>query len=144
MMVIMTYMTFPTTGVLEVTVATAKARFAACVREAEQGTTVVITKHGRRVAALVPAGDVEELRRLRAAGPKAGLASLAGGWEGSDDLVKEIRRYKRTPPRGIPDLECSDGVPLRHGRRFRGAAAAARACLPRLAPARAPRTAARR
>ena len=104
-MVIMTYMTPPRIGVLEVTVAAAKARFAACVREAEQGTTVVITKHGRRVAALVSAEDVEELRRLRAAGPKAGLASLAGGWEGSDDLVKEIRRYKRTPPREIPDLD---------------------------------------
>src|SRR5947208_2692848 len=90
MMVIMTYMTFLTTGVLEVTVATAKARFAACVREAEQGTTVVITKHGRRVAALVPAGDVEELRRLRAAGPKAGLASLAGGWEGSGVLHAQL------------------------------------------------------
>src|SRR5207247_9278914 len=100
MMVIMSYMTFPTSGVLEVTVATAKARFAACEREAEQGTTVVITTHGRRVAAQVPAGDVEEHRRLRAAGPKAGLASLAGGWEGTDDLVKEIRRHKRTPPRG--------------------------------------------
>ena len=61
----MTYMTIPRTGVLEVTVAAAKAQFAACVREAEQGTTVVITKHGRRVAALVPAEDVEELRRGR-------------------------------------------------------------------------------
>jgi prevent-host-death family protein len=101
----MTYMTTRTTGVLEVTVAAAKARFAACVREAEQGTTVVITKHGRRVAALVSADDVEELRRLRAAGPKAGLASLAGGWEGSDELVKEIRRHKRTPPRVIPNLD---------------------------------------
>ena len=101
----MTYMTALRIGVLEVTVAAAKAQFAACVREAEQGTTVVITKHGRRVAALVPAEDVEELRRLRAAGPKAGLASLAGGWEGSDDLVKEIRRDKRTPPRAIPALD---------------------------------------
>jgi prevent-host-death family protein len=99
----MTHMTALKTRILEVTVAAAKAQFSACVREAEQGTTVVITKHGRRVAALVPAEDVEELRRLRAAGPKAGLASLAGGWEGSDDLVKEIRRYKRTPPRPIPN-----------------------------------------
>ena len=98
-------MTSLATGVVEVTVAVAKAQFAACVREAEQGTTVVITKHGRRVAALVPAADVEELRRLRAAGPKAGLASLAGGWEGSDDLVKEIHRHKRTPPRENPDLD---------------------------------------
>ena len=67
-MVIMTFMTSHD-GVLEVTVAAAKARFSACLRAAEQGGTVVITKHGRRVAALVPAADAEELRRLRASGP---------------------------------------------------------------------------
>lgn len=92
-------------GVREVSVAVAKARFAEFLRAVEQGETVVITKHGRHVAAVVPAADAEELRRLRAAGPKTGLASLAGGWTGSDALVKEILRHKRTPPRPTPDLE---------------------------------------
>jgi len=91
-------------GVLEVTVAVAKARFAACLRAAEQGGTVVITKHGRRVAALVPAADAEELRRLRASGPDAGLAALAGGWAGSDALVTDILSHPRTRARRTPRL----------------------------------------
>ena len=75
----MTLMT--TTGSMSsVTVADAKARFAACVRAAEQGGILMITKHGRPVAALVPAEDAEELKRLRSAGPSSGLAGLAGGW----------------------------------------------------------------
>ena len=90
---------------LEVTVATAKACFAEYVRTAESGRSVVITRHGRKVAALVPAADVEELRRLRAAGPAAGLASLAGGWKGSETLHANLRRVKRTPPRRTPALE---------------------------------------
>lgn len=100
----MTYMTI-IAGVRLVSVAAAKARFAACLRAAEHGETVVITKHGRRVAALVPAADAEELQRLRAAGPKAGLASLLGGWKGSDSLVAEILRHKRSRPRRVPALE---------------------------------------
>ena len=96
--------TTPTTGVLEVTVAVAKARFAACLRAAEQGGTVVITKHGRRVAALVSAADAEELRRLRASGPHAGLAGLAGGWAGSNALVTDILSHPRTRPRRTPRL----------------------------------------
>ena len=91
-------------GVLEVTVAVAKARFAACLRAAEQGGTVVITKHGRRIAALVPAADADELRRLRASGPSAGLAGLAGGWAGSEKLVTEILSHKRTGARRTPRL----------------------------------------
>lgn len=103
-MVIMTYMTTHD-GVLEVTVAAAKARFSACLRAAEQGGTVVITKHGRRVAALVPAADAEELRRLRASGAHAGLAGLAGGWEGSEALVAEILSHTRTRARRTPRLD---------------------------------------
>ena len=64
-----------------------KARLSACIRLAESGEPVYITRHGRTVAALVPAADLEQLERLRAAGPDKGLASLAGGWEGSDQLA---------------------------------------------------------
>ncbi len=64
-------------------VAQAKATFAACVRWAEDGEPIIISRHGKPVAALVQAADVERLTRLRAAGPEGGLASLAGGWKGS-------------------------------------------------------------
>jgi len=61
-----------------------------CIREVEAGQSIVITRDGRAVAALVRPGDLEHLTRLRAAGHHAGLASLSGGWTGSDDLVVEI------------------------------------------------------
>jgi hypothetical protein len=44
----------------------------------------------------------EELRRLKAAGSEKGLASLAGGWEGSDELADLLARIRRTGPRVIP------------------------------------------
>jgi prevent-host-death family protein len=76
----------------KVSIADAKARFAEYVREAEQGGSVVITRHGKPVAALVTPKDWEQVQRLRAAGPKQGLASLLGGWEGSDEFVEAVYR----------------------------------------------------
>ena len=38
----------------------AKAHFAECVREVERGRTVVLTRHGRPVARLVPLAALEE------------------------------------------------------------------------------------
>lgn len=77
-------------------VAQAKATFAACVRWAESGEAVVISRHGKPVAALVRAEDLDRLERLRAAGPEGGLASLAGGWKNADELVELVRRSRRT------------------------------------------------
>lgn len=82
-----------------VSVVEAKARFSEVVREAEGGGIVVIRRHGRDVAAVVSAGDVERLRRLRAAGPEKGLLSVAGGWKGSEDLADRVEAIRRTPPR---------------------------------------------
>jgi prevent-host-death family protein len=79
-----------------------KAEFAECVRKAEAGDAVVITRHGRAVAALVPADRLEQLERLRAAGPEAGLAGLAGGWKGSEDLVAAIASVRRSRARRLP------------------------------------------
>jgi prevent-host-death family protein len=79
-----------------------KAEFAECVRTAEAGNAVVITRHGRPVAALVPAESLKQLERLRAAGPQAGLAGLAGGWKGSDRLVATLARAPRSRPRALP------------------------------------------
>ncbi len=83
-----------------VSVVEAKARFSEVVREAEAGAIVMIRRHGRDVAAVVPAKDAERLSRLRAAGPEKGLAAVAGGWRGSEDLVARLDAIRRSPPRG--------------------------------------------
>ena len=87
-----------------VSVAEVKAHFSDWVKEAEAGEPVVITRHGKPVVALVPASDMEQLRRLRSAGPEQGLASLAGGWEGSEELADRVAEIRRTGPRDTPEL----------------------------------------
>jgi prevent-host-death family protein len=82
-------------------VAEAKASFGSCLRQAERGESVVVTRHGKTVAAIVSMEDYERLRRLRAAGPEGGLASLAGGWKGSDDLVEAALSVRRSGPRRV-------------------------------------------
>ena len=86
------------------TVAEAKARFAECLRDAEEGRPVLITRHGKKVAAVVSMVDFEQVERLRAAGPEDGLAGLAGGWKGSDDLADTVSRFRRTAGRRPPKL----------------------------------------
>ncbi len=78
-----------------VPLAEVKAKLSSCVRSAERGKPIVITRHGRPVAALVSAEDLDRIQRLRAAGPEGGLASLAGGWEGSGDLAAWLESRSR-------------------------------------------------
>ena len=85
----------------KLSVAEAKARFSDCVRAAEAGEAVVITRHGRPVVALIPAGELAQIVRLRAAGPETGLAGLAGGWKGSEELVATVTHVRRSAGRGI-------------------------------------------
>lgn len=82
-----------------VTAARAKAHFADCLRSAERGDSILITRHGRPVAALVPAAELKQLDRLRTAGPEKGLAGIAGGWKGSEDLVRAVGNVRRSGPR---------------------------------------------
>jgi prevent-host-death family protein len=86
-------------------VAEIKATLSEQIRSAEHGDPVVITRHGRAVAALVAAEDLEALRRLRATGPEGGLASIAGGWEGSEELVSILERSERIGQRTTPSLD---------------------------------------
>lgn len=83
----------------------AKTHLSDCIRDVEQGGSVLITRHGKAVAALVPADILEHVERLKKAGPQGGLASLAGGWKGSEDLVRLFARSKRTKPRKHPALD---------------------------------------
>jgi prevent-host-death family protein len=85
-----------------VPLAETKTRLAECVRAAEQGEEIVITRHGKAVAALVRMNDLELLRRLRAAEEGKGLAGLAGGWAGSDELVRLATGRRRTSRRRRP------------------------------------------
>jgi prevent-host-death family protein len=82
-----------------------KARFSEFVREAERGEPVVITRHGQAVAALVSAEGLKQLERLRSVGPEGGLASLAGGWAGSEELVRVV---EASPRQGTRDAEPID------------------------------------
>ena len=88
----------------QIGVADAKRTFSTWVRQAEHGDAIVITRRGRPVAALISAEDLAQLQRLRAAGPDAGLAGLAGGWKGSDDLARRTLEHRRGEVRSLPEL----------------------------------------
>jgi len=87
-----------------ISVADVKATFSECIREVEAGSSLLITRHGKPVAALVRPVDLEHLERLRKAGPQSGLASIAGGWEGSEELAEILDTSSRHGHRDIADL----------------------------------------
>lgn len=86
-----------------ISVAEAKATFSDCIREVEAGSSLIITKHGRPVAALVRSTDLEHLERLRKADPQSGLAGIAGGWENSEELADLLDGSPRRGQRNIPE-----------------------------------------
>ncbi len=88
-----------------ISVAKAKATFSDCIRQVEVGSPVLITRHGKPVAALVRAGDLEHLERLRKAGPESGLAGIAGGWENSEELATILDGSPRHGQRDTADYE---------------------------------------
>ncbi len=86
-------------------VAEVKATLSEQIREVEAGEPIIITRHGKAVAALVRPEDLKQIERLRAAGPAAGLASLAGGWEGSEDLLRILDTSPRMGQREVANLD---------------------------------------
>lgn len=70
-----------TRGVGTRTIADAKAHFAECIREAEEGHAIVLTRHGRAVARLVPIFDGEGAEGAKkpeeVAEPEPGYTSTA-------------------------------------------------------------------
>jgi prevent-host-death family protein len=80
----------------------AKSRLAEWLRAVEAGERILITRHGRAVAALVPPEELEQLQRLRSAGPEGGLAGLIGGWEGAEELVAALATTRRGRARKLP------------------------------------------
>lgn len=86
-------------------VADVKAKLSEYIRSAEHGDPVVITRHGQAVAALVGSEEIRMLERLRSAGPEGGLASLAGGWEDSDGLIRILETSPRVGSRNSSALD---------------------------------------
>ncbi|MDT8341260.1 MAG: type II toxin-antitoxin system prevent-host-death family antitoxin [Longimicrobiales bacterium] len=85
-------------------VAKAKATFSEQIRAVEHGRSVVITRRGKPVVAMVPIEDLESLARLRARGPGGGLASLVGGWDGSGEVVEGLAANPRQGERELPRI----------------------------------------
>jgi prevent-host-death family protein len=89
----------------EISLAEAKATLSECIREVEKGKMLIIKRHGKPVAALVQPQDLDNMERLRKAGPEGGLSSVSGGWEGSEDLVRILEESKRYGQREEGQLE---------------------------------------
>jgi prevent-host-death family protein len=89
----------------EISLAEAKATLSECIREVEKGQLILIKPHGKPVAALVQPQDLENLERLKKAGPEGGLFSLAGGWEGSEELVRILDQSVRFGRRDDVELD---------------------------------------
>lgn len=88
--------------VRSVPIAVVKAELSHWVDEVASGSSVLITRHGKPAAALVPADRMLDLERLRASGPAAGLASLAGKWDDAQDFadaLDQIVADRRRRPR---------------------------------------------
>ena len=75
--------------------AQAKSRLADCLREAEHGEPVIITRNGNPVAALVAVDQVAP-QKPKTGRTGTGLAGLAGGWKGSENLVRALGKPRHT------------------------------------------------
>ncbi len=85
----------------QISLAEAKATLSECIRKVESGKTLLITRHGKPVAALVRAKDLENFERLQKVGPEGGLASLAGGWKDSEEFVRILDESSRVGQRNV-------------------------------------------
>lgn len=86
-------------------VAEAKRRFSELIDRVSAGERFVVSRRGRPVLALVPAG---EAMQAPAHAPK-GLAAVAGAladWDDLDDVVDEIyANRRRANDRPVPELD---------------------------------------
>ena len=77
----------------QVTLTRVRSSFSGFVRKAEAGEPVVITRYGEPVAAMISMTQMEQFQELSTE-PARGLASLAGGWEGSEELVERLAEVR--------------------------------------------------
>ena len=76
---------------LQVQATEAKAQFAELLRTVERGETVVITRHGKKIAHIVPAIDQERAERRKAIDNLKRVRSETGGIKMSVDEILEAR-----------------------------------------------------
>ena len=76
---------------LQVQATEAKARLAELLRTVERGETVVITRHGKKIAHLVPAVDQERADRRAAMEEFKRIRSQLGGINMTVEEVLEAR-----------------------------------------------------
>lgn len=88
------------------TIAEAKAHFSECVRSAEGGETVLVTRYGRAAAAVVSARYLAELEMGRKGPAQRGLAALVGRFPDGAELAEEVESTvrERGAPRKAPKL----------------------------------------
>jgi prevent-host-death family protein len=86
--------------------AEAKTHLAEALRLAEAGEIIEITRYGKPVAALVGAESLDQFRRLRAAGPAAGLAGLIRQDADGEDFARAVEQVveERSGIRSLPAL----------------------------------------
>lgn len=84
--------------------ADAKAHFAECLSSAETGTPVIITRYGKVVAAIVSADELDQLERLRRAGPEAGLGGLVGLFDDGDELADALKATSSADSKPVLEL----------------------------------------
>jgi prevent-host-death family protein len=91
--------------VRRVSAAQAKSQLAECLRKAESGEAVIITRHGKPVAVLIGGDRMALIGRRGSRRRGGGLADLAGGWAGSGNLVKALAKARRTHSRRASRLD---------------------------------------
>ena len=83
----------------------AQAALPECIRQIQKGEPLLIMRGEKPVAALIRPEDLAQLERLAETHAEAGLASLAGGWDGSDDLVRCLETSSRIGQRDIAVID---------------------------------------
>ncbi|MBA3708740.1 MAG: type II toxin-antitoxin system Phd/YefM family antitoxin [Planctomycetes bacterium] len=91
---------------LTCSIADTKAHLSSCVASAESGEPVLITRHGRPVAAMISAQDWERLQAVKSH-RRRGLLALVGGWEDAAEWSERVDGLvaARSPVRPLPALE---------------------------------------
>lgn len=84
--------------------AEAKTHFGDCLSSAETGTPVIITRYGKVVAAIVSADVLQQLERLRHAGPDAGLGGLVGLFDDGDELADAVEATAAEDSKAVEEL----------------------------------------
>ncbi len=108
-----------------ISIAAAKARLAECIRQAERGRTLVLTRHGRPVARLVPfdgpprarpAGEVRETEARYPATELAGASKIEDRQSVFDSHERKaalVRAFEAAIWPRLPEDQVGKGVSKR-------------------------------